>query len=288
LRRIIIGFGVVTLLHLAEPAMAEPAPPGTAAPALTQLGVPPSEAELRDRATRLEASLKASQEEIKRLGDEHVKLRERLDGVKEKQDGFWTPFGPGLGVIIGVLAFVAGVLFTVFGLVLPRIRKSLVEDGLPGLVKSAVAALQEGSGLPRLLEAHREEITRVVLAKDVCIRIEGDEEESTLLHELLLKRGYAKCRYGVNAGNDTEAEVVVLVGLDTCNTRGRELLPKLEHDQKPVLLYTGPRRMEDTLLSELNKATLAIPANTLGTALAHLGALAAMTRRVSETKRGSV
>jgi hypothetical protein len=58
-------------------------------------------------------------------------------------------------------------------------------------------------------------------------------------------------------------------------------------DQKPVVLYAPPASLDKDLLAELDKATLAVPANTRGTVVAHVGTLSALTQRLSPPKQTS-
>jgi hypothetical protein len=270
---------LVVALAFARSAVAQPPPAptatGTPAPATRSAFGDP---ELRERLARMEENANLRQEEVKRLREEQGKLKDRIDAVKEKQDGFWTPFGPGLGVVVIVFTTAASVLIYLFGFFFPKARTSIVEEGRPALVRSALSMLEQDERLPQLLEAHRKEMVRLVLAKDVRILIEGDDGGS--VGDLLKKSGYR--RYATTA---EQADVIVLVGKDLCHQRARELMPTaFVRDQKPVVLYAPPGSLDKGLLADLDRETLVVAANSRATVVTHVGMLAALMQRSHSAK----
>lgn len=265
-----------TLLLLAGAAGAQtPAPPPSSLPAAAPAS--PVEVQLRERLAHVEEALKARQDEAKRLQDEQAKLRDRLDGVKERQDTFWTPFGPGLAVVGGMGAVVAGILVWLFGFYFPRIREAIIERGREGLISASLEELAKDARLVELMEAHRDEIARVVLARDARIVIEGDDDARKELRNLLSRSGYRRF-----IDKAEHADVLVLIGKETCERRAREILAAGSPSRPvPVVLYTGPEFMDKQVLADLNEVTLVVPATTRGTVVAEVGTLAALTARLA-------
>ncbi len=276
MHRIVMGFVLLALLHLALPAAAELPPPATAAPAPPSAGLGAVEAELRERTVRLDESLKARQDEIKRLQDDQAKLKEKLDAVKEQQDGFWTPLGKGW---IG-LAFVAGIILGGLGWFYPGIKKRIEEEG----VARVLTKLGEDDRLLHLFESHVREISRMLLARSTRIWIEGDADEAARLDALLTDRGFK-----TRADTADDAELIVLVGLETCAKRGEALLNSpFVQDEKPLVLLTGAEKpMNRKLLDDLSKATFAVAANSCSTAVMHVASLAMLAQRPKAAKKTS-
>ena len=136
----------------------------------------------------------------------------------------------------------------------------------------------EPARIARLFAAQREEIARLVQAKDSRVWLEGETETCTQLREMLNKAGYTN-----EARDAHEADVIVLVGRETCEMRSRALLKDgaFSTGLKPLVLYTGADRITNKqLLTDLDAATLVVIANFPVTAVMHLATLAALTRRV--------
>jgi hypothetical protein len=256
---------LIALLAVAAPAAAQPLPAPTASTSPASSG---TDVELRERTARLDEALKARQDDIQRLSDAQAKLKERLDG-------FWT-------ALLTVLGVLSAALLGAIRFYFPRMTKRIVEEGRHEIVKSVVAELlkEEPARLTKRFAAQRDEIARLILAKDRPLLLLGDAPEKERIRGMLERVGYTQF-----VDKAFKAGLIVLVGKETCETEAKELLAKkaFARGPKPMVLYTGTARMDDALLAELNQVTLAVTANMPSTAVAHVSALSALTQTLSDT-----
>jgi hypothetical protein len=92
---------------------------------------------------------------------------------------------------------------------------------------------------------------------------------------LLETAGYKRLVKDISA-----AHVVVLLGPETCERDAPKLMDAVRREGtlKFAVIYTGAARIKDSIIDELNRVTLAIPANTPTTVVSHALTLAMLTQ----------
>ena len=236
---------------------------------------------LRERIVKLEERLETQRQTMDRMQTDLTKVKDQNDDLTTFKNNAVYYFSGAMTVIV---ALFGGLAWFFYGRLQDRIEK---DGGTKVIVDAVLDALyaDDTAKFTRIFEQHRNELVRVIMAREQSIAFVGEHKERELIKKILKRMGYK------TFVKDTAKAKLAVVFCEQATFP--ELAKQLEDDirahhlpRRLVLYSAGGKHLDPTLVSNLNTWATVIPANMPATVASQVATLAALAQPVREEGRG--
>lgn len=254
-----------------------------APPAMSALSTAPSipaagqdgDSALRERVAKLEERLATQRRDADRMEADLGKLKDQHDElVTFKNNAFFYLSGAAT-VIVALFGSIVAFFYS-------RLKQRIEKDGGPKAIVDAVMEklyAEDAAKFTRLFEQHRNELARVIMARDQPIAFVGEHEDSELIKDMLKRVGYDHF-----VDDTAKAKLaIVFCESETFGDLVDKLLEEMKANRLPrrlVLYSAGGKHLNSAKVRDLNTWATAIAANMPATAATQLATLAALGQSV--------
>lgn len=260
LRRLLVqaGFvvGVMCVPMVANAETNSPPEPGAAV----------TDGALRERVAKLEERCETQRQYAEKTQAELADTKKQLEELSR------TAY-----IATGILTFVVGALAFLLGRVKTRVEK----DGPKAIVDSVIEKLyaEDAERFMRLFRQHRNELVRVIMARDQPIAFIGSHEDHERIKDSLKTIGYE----GIVDSPAKAKIAIVFCEQGTFPKYAEELAKDVKTQRIPkrlVLYSAGGVQLKPESVRELNRWAMAVPATSPTTAATQTATLAALAQPV--------